>query len=97
MLACGRTGYKGCAGRVNSVSKVSTQSNTLLACSHTSCVQPHTNIVFDNFVLQPYSSPTGPVGPIGSDLESGRQVHGKGGEGLGKVIDQCPEEDTKCL
>ena len=53
--------------------------------------------MFDNFVLQPYSSPTGPVGPIGSDPESGGQLYGKGGEGFGEVIDQCPEEDAKCL
>ena len=48
-------------------------------------------------VLWPCPSPTGPVGPIGSDPESGGQVHGNGCEGFGKVIDQRPEEDTKCL
>ena len=48
-------------------------------------------------LLWPCSSPTGPVGPIGSDLESGGQVHGKGCEGFGEVIDQQSEEDTKCL
>ena len=48
-------------------------------------------------VLQPCLSPTGPVGPIGSDLESDRQVHSKGCECFSEVIDQHPEEDAKCL
>ena len=43
------------------------------------------------------SSPTGPVGPIGSDPESGRQVDSKGCEGFGEVINQHSEEDAKCL
>ena len=37
------------------------------------------------------------MGPFRSDPESGGQVHGNGCEGFGKVIDQCPEEDVKCL
>ena len=48
-------------------------------------------------LLRPCLSPTGPVGLIGSDPESGRQVHGNGCEGFGEVIDQHPEEDAKCL
>ena len=48
-------------------------------------------------LLWPCLSPTGPVGLIGSDLESGGQVHGNGCEGFGEVIDQHPEEDAKCL
>ena len=40
---------------------------------------------------------TGLVGLIGSDPESGRQVHGNGCEGFGEAIDQHPEEDAKCL
>ena len=53
--------------------------------------------VSSDILLRPCSSPTGLVGPIGSDLESGRQVHDNGGEGFSKVIDQHPEEDAKCL
>ena len=49
-------------------------------------------------LLRLCSSPTGPVGLIRSNLESGRrQVHSKGCKGFGKGIDQHPEEDTKCL
>ena len=45
-------------------------------------------------MLRPCSSPTGLVGPIGSNPESSKQVHGEGYEGSGKVIDQHPEEDA---
>ena len=48
-------------------------------------------------VLRPCLGPTSPIGPIGSDPESGGQVHGNGCEGFGEVIDQRPEEDAKCL
>ena len=49
-------------------------------------------------LLRPCLSPTGPVGPIRSDPESGRQVHGNGCEGFSEVIDLLfPEEDAKCL
>ena len=48
-------------------------------------------------VLRPCLSPTSPVGPIGSDPESGGQLHGNRCEGFGEVIDQHPEEDAKCL
>ena len=48
-------------------------------------------------MLRPCLSPTSPVGPIGSDPESDGQVHGNRCEGFGEVIDQRPEEDTKCL
>ena len=39
-------------------------------------------------LLRPCLSPTGPVGPIGSDPKSGGQAHGNGCEGFGEVIDQ---------
>ena len=48
-------------------------------------------------LLQPCLSPTSLVGPIGSDPESDGQVRGNGCEGFGEVINQCPEEDAKCL
>ena len=48
-------------------------------------------------LLWPCSSPIGLVGLIGSDLESGGQVHGDGCEGFSEVINQCPEEGAKCL
>ena len=48
-------------------------------------------------MFQPCSSPTGPIGPIGSDPEFSRQVNSKGCEGFSKVINQHPEEDAKCL
>ena len=53
--------------------------------------------IFNALLLWLCSSPTGPVGLIGSDPESGGQVHGNGCEGFSKVIDQHPEEDAKCL
>ena len=52
---------------------------------------------YQYLVLRPCLSLTGPAGPIGSELESDGQVHGKGCDGFGEVIDQHPEEDTKCL
>ena len=69
---------------------------------HVSQLEPATlnSIPGDLFplcLLRPCPSPTGPVGPIGSDPESGGQVHGNGCEGFGEVIDQHPEEDAKCL
>ena len=50
-----------------------------------------------DILLRPCLSPTGPIGPIGSNMESDELVHGKGVEGFGEVIDQHPEEDAKCL
>ena len=50
-----------------------------------------------DYLLRLCSSLAGPVCLIRSDPESGGQVHDKGCEGFGEVIDQCPEEDAKDL
>ena len=56
----------------------------------------HLGLLLSMSVITMHKSAS-PTSPVVSNLESSWQVHGKGCEGFNKVIDQHPEEDTKCL